>query len=400
MIAHFDMFSGVSGDMILGSLLDAGLEREALLESLAGLPIPPFDLRATRVRRGALAATLAEWSFEDGEHHRHLPQIEAILGTAGFPAAVAERSVAVFRRLALAESRVHGIASEEVHFHEVGALDAILDVCGAIAGLHLLGVERVTASPFRTGVGYVETAHGRLPVPAPAVSFLVEGWRLEPLDVSAELTTPTGAAIVTTLAEPPGGPPALLARRTGYGAGSRDRSDPPNCLRMTLGDEAPDSGGPGRGERLVLLETHLDDMNPQLYGWLEERLFEAGARDVFFTSVIMKKGRPGTLVTCLAEEDRAGTLTAVFFRETTTLGVRSWPAERRILDRTADTVATSLGAVRVKRVRTADGREEVRPEYEDCRRLASEHGLALREVLARVTAEVAPGGVADRRRIE
>jgi uncharacterized protein (DUF111 family) len=217
--------------------------------------------------------------------------------------------------------------------------------------------------------------------------------------VTAELTTPTGAAIVTTLAEPPGGPPALVARRTGYGAGSRDRADPPNCLRLTLGD-ALSAGVDGGAERLVQIETHIDDMNPQIYGWLEEQLLGAGARDVFLTAVIMKKGRPGTLVTCLADEGRVEALTAVLLRETTTLGVRSWPVERRVLERSAETVATSLGSVRVKRVRTADGREDVRPEYEDCRRLAAEHGLALREVLARVTLEVAPEGVAERGRID
>jgi hypothetical protein len=398
-IAYFDMFSGVSGDMILGSLLDAGLEREALLESLRGLPIGSFDLRVERVRRGALAATLAAWRFEDTARHRHLPQIEALIGEAGFPPEVARRSVDVFRRLAEAEARVHGIAPEEVHFHEVGALDAVLDVCGAVAGLRLLGVDRVAASPFRTGTGYVRTEHGRLPVPAPAVAFLVQGWRLEPLDVQAELTTPTGAALVTTLAEPPGGPPELTVARTGYGAGSRDESDPPNCLRVMLGEAVERGAGPGQLERLVTLETQIDDMNPQLYGWLEEQLFAAGARDVFCTAIAMKKGRPGTLVTCLADERTAATLTDVLFRETTTIGVRSWIVQRRALERSLESVATSLGPVRVKRVLGADGRTELRPEYEDCRRIAAARRQPLREVLARVAAEAA-AGVAESRRIE
>ncbi|MBA2565736.1 MAG: nickel pincer cofactor biosynthesis protein LarC [Gemmatimonadetes bacterium] len=400
MIAYLDMFSGVSGDMIVGGLLDAGLDRARLEDSLRGLSIPPFALEARRVRRGALAATLAVWHFEDAEEHRHLPEIERLISGAGFADPVREGSLAVFRRLAGAEARVHGIPPAEVHFHEVGALDAILDVCGAVSALHLLGVERLEASAFRTGSGYVDTAHGRLPVPAPAVSYLIEGWRLDPLDANRELTTPTGAAIVTTLASAPGAAPSLIVRATGHGAGTRDVADPPNCLRVLLGDAAGREGGsqetgPGEAqgwvtdERLIVLETVLDDMNPQLYPWLEERLAGAGAREVSFTGLTMKRGRPGTLVRCLADGSHLDALAAVLFRETTTLGVRHWPVLRRSLERTEERVATSLGWVRVKRVLGPAGREEVRAEYEECRRLALEHALPLREVAARLALELA-----------
>jgi uncharacterized protein (TIGR00299 family) protein len=426
-IAYFDMFSGVAGDMILGGLIDAGLDPAALRVRLRGLPVPPFELEVRRVRRGALAATLAAWRFEVDSGHRRLPEIERVVRGAGFPARVEERCLAVFRRLAEAEGRVHGIPAAEVHFHEVGALDAILDVCGVVSGLDLLGVERVEASPFRTGSGYVEAAHGRLPVPAPAVAFLIEGWRLEPVAVEGELTTPTGAAIVSTLAIPPGGPPLLVVGRVGFGAGSRDPAELPNCLRVILGEdvrarvclEAPPLGkgmearvpdevqaggeapirgeaaaegeasGAFRTERLALVETDIDDMNPQLYGWLEERLFEAGAREVVLVPVSMKKGRPGTLVRCLAEEGRVDALAEVLFRESTTIGLRSWPVQRRVLPRGAESRPTSLGSVRVKRVRGVDGRDEVRPEYEECRRIAAERKLPLRAVLAQLTQELA-----------
>jgi hypothetical protein len=382
--------------MLVGSLLDAGLERETLLEALRGLPLPAFDLFARRVRRGSLSATLAEWTFEDPTEQRHLPEIERLVTGGDLPDPVTRTSLAIFRRLAEAEARVHGIAPEEVHFHEVGAVDAILDVCGAAVGLHLLGVERVEASPFRTGGGYVAAAHGRLPVPAPAVAYLLEGWRIEPLDVRAELTTPTGAAIVTTLASPPGAGPDLVLTRTGYGAGSRDHADPPNCLRVMLGRQAPSGSGPGTAESgILVVETQIDDMNPQLYGWLEERLFAAGARDVSFGAVTMKKGRPGTLVSCLAEERDADGLAEVLFRETTTIGVRSWPVRRRVLERSEERRETSLGMVRVKRVHGPQGKDELRPEYEDCRRLAEELGRPLRDVLARVAAELAERDVAE-----
>lgn len=408
MIAYLDMFSGVSGDMIVGALIDAGLDPERLRASLEGLPIPPFGLEVRRVRRGAITATLAAWSVREEVRHRRLPEIERIIGAAGFSRHVKERSLAVFRRLADAEARVHGISTADVHFHEVGALDAILDVCGAVSALDLLGIGRLEASPFRTGAGYVETAHGRLPVPAPAVALLLEGWRLEPLDVRAELTTPTGAALVTTLARPPGRPAALLCRKVGYGAGRRDGADPPNCLRVLLG-EAPDAGG-HREERLAVLETNIDDMNPQLYRWLEERLFQRGAREVFLTPVAMRGGRPATLVSCLADEDRIEDLAEVLFVESTTIGVRFWPVRRRTLARAEELVRTSWGPVRAKRVRGVTGREELRPEYDECRRLAAELGLPLREVFARLASELAgtpageweplAGGVAEASGIE
>lgn len=387
MIAYFDMFSGVSGDMVLGSLIDAGLDPRDLRDALAGLRVPPFALRVKRVERGGFGCTLAGWSFRASARTRRLPEILELIGAAGFPREVKEKSSAIFHRLAQAEGRVHGVPPAHVHFHELGELDAILDICGAASALHLMGIERVEASGFRTGGGYVETAHGRLPVPAPAVGALLEGWRIEPLDVPAELTTPTGAAIVSALALPPGGPAGLVARRVGYGAGTRDRADPPNCLRVILGDAAPGSL-PQETRRMALVETNIDDMNPQLYGWLEERLFRAGAREVYFTPVGMRKGRPGILVTCLCVEGSAGQLASVLFRETTTIGVRSWPVERWALARREEIVQTRLGSVRVKRVRGLDGREEVRPEHEECRRLAVQLDRPLRQVATLLSREL------------
>lgn len=390
MIAYFDMFSGVSGDMILGALLDAGLEPDALSDSLRGLRIPPFKLDVRSVRRGPLVARHAVWRVEDETEHRHLPEIEALIRDAGFPPAVETTSVAVFRRLAEAEARVHGIAPSEVHFHEVGALDAILDVCAAASGLYRMGIERVEASAFRTGSGWVRSAHGSLPVPAPAVAFLIEGWNVEPTGVEAELTTPTGAAIVTTLARPPGAEPRMRVEHVGYGAGTRDTAERPNCLRILIGQPLETGAEGWSRERMVVVETSVDDMNPQLYGWLEERLVEEGAREVALLPAVMKKGRPGTLVRCLADEGLAEHLARVLFDETTTLGVRLWPVRRLALEREEATAETSLGRVRIKRVRGPDGRRETRPEYEDVRRIAREQRRPLRELMERLAREVDP----------
>ncbi|MFN2433204.1 MAG: nickel pincer cofactor biosynthesis protein LarC [Gemmatimonadota bacterium] len=404
MIAYFDMFSGVSGDMILGALIDAGLDPRMLRESLRELPLPPFELEVSRVRRGTLAATLAAWRFQESRAHRHLSEIERILREASLPPPVEELSIAVFRRLAEAEARVHGVSASEVHFHEVGAVDAILDVCGAASALHLLGIQSVRVSAFRTGSGYVDTAHGRLPVPAPAVAFLLEGWRVEPGEARAELTTPTGAAILTALADPAVDEPELRVRKVGYGAGSREGGDPPNCLRVILGDATGSAAsGPAAADgtpawsarRLTVLETTIDDMNPQLYGWIEERLAAEGALEVALVPASLKRGRPGTLVRCLCEEEAVQRLAGVLFRETTTIGVRTWPVRRLALPRREETLATSFGPVRVKRVRSPGGGEDVRPEYEECRRLAQEHGLPLRVVQARLRAELGPRGEGD-----
>jgi uncharacterized protein (TIGR00299 family) protein len=419
-LAYLDMFSGVAGDMLVAALVDAGLDADRLRSGLAGLDLPPFELEVREVARGTLAATHVGWRVPEFTDGRRLPEIERIVRGGGLPPAVTERAVAVFRRLAGAEARVHGVAPSDVHFHEVGALDAILDVCGALLGFHLLGVSRVDASPFRLGTGYVRAAHGRLPVPAPAVPFLLEGWRTEPLDVAGELTTPTGAAIVTTLAHPPGGGPRMRVARVGHGAGTRDAADPPNVLRVLLGEPAgraagtgPAGGGPnadagaaapadgGAGalrsaalepgvveEDLRLLETTIDDLNPQLYVPLEERLRRAGALEVHLVAAWVK-GRPGTLVRCLARRGEADALERVLFAETTTLGVRAWDVRRRALPRREETVETSFGPVRAKRVLGADGAEELRPEFAECRRLADAAGLPVREVARRLAGELA-----------
>jgi uncharacterized protein (TIGR00299 family) protein len=408
-LAYVDMFSGVAGDMLLAALVDAGLEPDHLRAGLTGLRIPPFELEVREVTRGSLAATHVTWRVEESDGHRRLPDIEAIVREGALPPPVTERAVAVFRRLAEAEARVHGIPPSDVHFHEVGALDAILDVCGVLLGLHLLGVSRLEASPFRLGTGYVRTAHGRLPVPAPAVPFLIEGWRTEPLDVAAELTTPTGAAIVTTLARPPGGGARMRVARVGHGAGSRDAADPPNAVRVLLGEPgaAAVPAGPRTSveaaaagavveERLSLLETTIDDLNPQLYVPLEERLRRAGALEVHLVSASLK-GRPGTLVRCLARPDDVDALERLLFGETTTLGVRAWDVRRRALPRSEETVTTSFGPVRAKRVLGPDGREELRAEFAECRRIAEEIGVPVREAARRLADELGapPRGLAD-----
>ncbi|HKY61069.1 MAG TPA: nickel pincer cofactor biosynthesis protein LarC [Gemmatimonadota bacterium] len=384
-VGYLDMFSGVSGDMLLGACLDAGVPLAELREALAPLELNGVRLDAERIERHGIAATRCRVVVPDSAAARHLPEILDRIGTAALPGRVTERATAVFRRLAAAEAAVHGITPEEVHFHEVGALDAIVDVVGGAWCLDRLGLERLHASRFTLGRGWTEAAHGRMPVPPPAVLELVRGWEVEDGGVEAELTTPTGAALVTTLASGRGMPPSFVPEATGYGAGARDLDDRPNLLRLVVGWVEE-----GVVEGLAIVETDLDDLSPQLFEPLAEGLYRAGAREVHWTAVQMKKQRPGTTVRILAPIDRVPELGRTLFRETTTLGYRWWPVRREILAREAATARTRWGEVRVKRIRRPDGKVEIRPEYEACRRIAAETGLPVREVMAAIAADLGP----------
>lgn len=388
-IAYFDCFSGISGDMILGALLDAGLALADLNREIAKLGVPDVAIERESTARHAIAATrakvcLAGAPLADAEHHldlsgerthahTHLNDITSRIDGSRLDGAVKERSIRVFERLCAAEAEVHNAAPAKVALHEVGALDALLDVVGAVAGLQLLAVDEVCASPLRFGTGFVRCAHGCYPVPVPGVVALCRGVPTEQTDIRAELVTPTGAAIITTLAHSFGPQPPFCQQAVGYGAGRRDLEAIPNLLRLRLGERTP------ARERVLLIEANIDDMNPEVYGYLFDRLLAQGAYDVYAAPVLMKKGRPGNVLSVLAPAGRLDALAGIVLRETTTIGLRYYGVERRVLERQLRTVATPYGAVGVK-FSYIDGRDRVAPEYDDCARLAQEHQVPLLSV--------------------
>ncbi len=381
-IAHFDCFSGISGDMVLGAQVDAGCRLEHLEAELRRLPLGGWKISAEKVARGGLVATRAKVETAEHHHHRSLGTILSLIDQAGLPPRVADRASKIFRRLGEAEARIHNVPIEKVHFHEVGAVDAIVDIVGACIGFELLGVEEFSCSSLNVGGGRVQTEHGMLPVPAPATAELLRGAPTYSTGIERELVTPTGAAIASTLASRFGAQPLMKVAAVGCGAGMAELTEQPNVLRLLVGESAARGAGEPAEDTVVVLETNLDDMNPQIYGYFVERALEAGALDVFATPVQMKKNRPGQLVTVLCEPSAANGLTDLIFRETTTLGVRSYTACRRTLQRESVPIETSLGRIRLK-VSRLDGRVlNAAAEYEDCRKIAAERGVPLKQVLA------------------
>lgn len=385
-IAYLDMFSGVSGDMLLGASLDAGVPLDELRAALEPLGLDGVSLGSERVERHGIGATRCLVEVPDAAGHRGLPEIVDVIEAAGLPDRIVERSVRVFRRLAEAEAKVHGTTPEEVHFHEVGALDAIVDVVGAVWCLDRLGVDRIHASTFTLGRGWTEAAHGRLPVPPPAVFELVAGWPVEEGVVEAEMTTPTGAALVTTLAEGRGMPADFVPETTAYGAGTREHAARPNLLRLVVGSTE------GTVDELAVIECDVDDLSPELFEPVADALYEAGAREVLWVPAQMKKRRPGVTIRALAPTGAVEAIGRALFRESPTLGYRWWTARREVLAREAVEVETSLGRVEAKRIRRPDGRWEVRPEYDACRRIARERGMAVRDVARVLERELAIDG--------
>jgi uncharacterized protein (TIGR00299 family) protein len=376
-IGYFDCFSGVSGDMILGALVDAGLALERLQAGVAALGVPGISLSAERVRRGAFTGTLVHVRTDERGHpHRHLADVEAILNQAPLPDPVRADATRIFRRLAEAEAGVHGTTPDRVHFHEVGALDALADVVGAAWGIRELGLERLAVSAINLGGGFVQAAHGKMPVPAPGTAALLVGAPAYGSEVPLELATPTGVAVLTTLAREYGPLPPMTVERIAYGAGQRELANQANLLRLIVGESA---AAPGR-DHVAVLEATIDDMNPQFFEPLMERLFEAGALDVTLTPVIMKKSRPGTVLTVLVDPGGADRCAGVILRHSTTLGVRSHPVGRWTLPRDIVRVTTPHGEVRVKRA-WLDGRPTVvAPEFDDCRRLAQASAVPVQVV--------------------
>ncbi|HKP10623.1 MAG TPA: nickel pincer cofactor biosynthesis protein LarC [Blastocatellia bacterium] len=379
---YFDCFAGASGDMICGSLIDAGADADEMKAQLASLGLGGYEISTERVKRSGIAATKFNVAVDEAaQPHRHLKDIVEIIDRSALGDLTRQRARRAFELLADAEARVHATTRDRVHFHEVGAVDSIIDTVGAMIGFELLGVEHFFASALRVGHGTVKAAHGLMPVPAPATAELLRDIPIYAGDIAGEFVTPTGAAIIASLAEGYGPLPEMKMAKAGYGAGTRDPQDFPNVLRVMLG-ELPNAGQPSaaRDETLVVVETNIDDMNPQAFGFVMDRAFALGALDAYLTATQMKKSRPGVMLTVLCEPERREALIAMLLAETTTLGVRYTDARRRVLARAFETVQTRYGEVRVKVARDGGRTLHFQPEYEDCARLARQLGVPVIEV--------------------
>ena len=403
-IAYLDCFSGISGDMFLGALVDAGVPFELLQQTVAGLHVGA-TLEMSRLDRNGISATKIDvvvngrkdlpreefWAAETeqhshahGEQHshshsRHLPEILKIIGAAPISEHARQTASAIFTALGEAEAKVHNVPVEAVHFHEVGAADAIVDIVCAAVGAEALEVERILASPLNVGGGTVKCVHGEMPVPAPATLELLKGIPVYSGEVQKELVTPTGAAIVKVLAAEFGPRPTMTTEQIGYGAGTRDFPQHSNVLRITVGDTV--DHGEGTDEEIVVLEANLDDLSPQIIGYIADQVLTEGALDVFATPVQMKKGRPGTLLTILVKPQDEPKLRDLLFRESSTLGIRSRREQRHILARRHESVQTQWGAVRIKIGSRGDTDSQFAPEYEDCRIIAAEQRVPLKQVM-------------------
>ena len=397
---YFDCFAGASGDMILGALVAAGADARALREQLALLDVTGFEISFETVDRSGISATHAVVRTADEKQHRHLSAILKIIAESRLSETVKARASRIFERLGEAEARVHNVPVEKIHFHEVGALDAIVDVVGACIGFELLGIERFISSSLHVGSGTVEMAHGRFPVPPPAVVELLRDAPVYATDIKGELVTPTGAAIISTVCAEFGALPAMRVASSGYGAGTRQYKDFPNVLRLMIGET---NEARATSEKLFMIETNLDDASPQVIGYALERALALGALDCFLTPVQMKKNRPGVLVSILCRASEREALTGLLFDETTTLGVRSYEVERRALAREFVGVETEFGAINVKVARRVDGSvSNIAPEYEDCRAAAASAGVPLHvvESAARAAAQAATTAESEEDEIE
>lgn len=390
MIAYFDCFSGISGDMTLGALIDLGVPLQWLKDRLSGLPLADFEVSVQPVHRHGIQAKLVKVMADDEKTSRNYGEIRALIEDASLSDFVKSTSLAMFNRLADAEAGIHGCSIEEVHFHEVGGVDAIVDIVGTALCIENLGIKRISASTIPLGKGFVTCRHGELPVPAPATLGILKDTPVYGSDIPHELVTPTGAAIIATLAQSFAALPQMVIKRIGYGAGQRDLQARPNLLRIIMGTAsaaAIESGGAGSEEQISILETNIDDMNPELFGYLMDRLFEDGALDVYWIPLYMKKNRPGTMLQVLAKNEDRDLLIHRILSETTSLGVRYHETRRRTLRRDRFDVQTTFGMITVKRVIDPQGNIRVVPEYEVCRKIARENNIPLRRVYDTITRE-------------
>lgn len=383
-IAYFDCFSGASGDMILGALVDAGLPIETLREQLEKLPLSGFSIRSEKVSKKGISGTRVIVEAEDSSTHRHLPKIIEIINSSSLNDTIKRMAIDVFENLARAEAKIHDTTVEKIHFHEVGAIDAIVDIVGAAIGLNELGIEKVFASKIHVGSGFVECQHGRMPLPAPATLELLRGVPIYCEGIEAELITPTGAAILKTVSSKFGPPPDMTLETSGFGAGTRDLPIP-NLLRLWIGQSAISSADK---DEIILIETNVDNMNPELLAHAAESLWGDGVLDIFFTPIIMKKNRPATKLSLLVTPQSLDSVTTRLFTEISTLGIRYQRMSRTILKREIISVKTEYGKVEVKIGRYSDQVCTINPEYESCKRVAKQSAVPVRDVFdaARATA--------------
>jgi hypothetical protein len=378
----FDCFSGISGDMTLGALIDLGVPQTYLKEELKKLKVSGYTIKVSSAMRVGISARQVSVRKSEGKshhHHRSFKDIETIIKNSKLKNTIKERSIDIFYRIAKAESKIHKKNISQVHFHEVGAIDSIVDIVGSMIGIDYLGIDVFYASHIPTGHGFVKCQHGTLPVPAPATLLLLKGVPVYSSGIESELVTPTGAAIVTSLVKIFGPMPPMKILKTGYGAGTREHGDIPNVLRLITGEMKFDT----EKDYVVVLEANIDDMNPEWAGYLMEKLFEEGALDVSIMPVYMKKNRPGIMVQVISTEESCRDLTSVIFRESTTAGVRSYRAERAVLKRRGVTVKTKFGIIKVKVFDDGHG-EKVVPEFEECRKAAIKMKMPLRKVYEEV----------------
>ncbi|MEK6776356.1 MAG: nickel pincer cofactor biosynthesis protein LarC [bacterium] len=373
--AYLDCFSGISGDMTLGALLHAGLKQEFLLSELEKLNLSGYRIEIQSSKRGSISGNSVEVIIDKNQPVRNLHDILAIIDGSRLPHEVKEKSSRIFQLLAKAEAEVHNVEISSVHFHEVGAVDAVIDIVGAVIGMESLGIHKIIASPVNVGSGIVKTAHGILPVPAPATVSLLQGKPTYAGGISMELTTPTGAAILAGLVQEFRDQPLMKVERIGYGLGKADPPGWPNCLRILIGEE----NNPDR-DLCWMIESNIDDMNPEIYGFVMERLFDQGALDVFLTPIIMKKGRPATRISVLSPAGMEDALVKIIFHETTAIGVRRYSVERDKLERKIVGVETHYGEIPVKIAYLGKDMVNLSPEYEACRKLASENKVPLKQV--------------------
>jgi pyridinium-3,5-bisthiocarboxylic acid mononucleotide nickel chelatase len=382
-VCYLECFSGISGDMLLGALVDAGVDADALRQEIAKLGIEGIEVQFERVARSNIAATNLTVQVAHDHSHRSLSKIEQIISASPLAAEVKDRAIRIFRRLGEVEAAIHQVPVEKVHFHEVGAWDSIVDIVGACIGLHLLGIEKIYCSPLNLGSGTVKAAHGVMPVPAPATAALVQGLPVYSEGPAVELTTPTGAAIVATLASEFGPMPPMRISATGYGAGDHDFKDRPNLLRILIGELS----GATEASEVFVIEANVDDMSPQLAGYVRERLLDVGALDVTMVPVYMKKDRPGFMLSVLTKVEDRDRLGDLLFAETTTIGLRMYAAQRRVLERSWLDVDTVHGRVRIKVASENGVVRNAAPEYDDCRRIALEKGVPLKDVVQQANFE-------------
>ena len=374
-VIYFDTFAGASGDMLLGALVDSGLKIEKLEDELKKLNLPGWSISAEKQTRKGISGTKVTVKTEETHHHRGLNTIIEIIDRSGLSEKVKSDAKAVFHNLGKVEAKIHNKSVDEIHFHEVGAVDSIIDIVGFVLGIESLGIDKVYCSKIHIGSGTIDCAHGKLPVPAPATLELLKGLPAYSTGIESELVTPTGAAILKSLSSGFGKMPEMAVAGTGYGFGTKELPIA-NFLRAAIGE----SDILNESDQIVLVETNIDDMNPEFYDYVFERLFSAGAKDVFMNQVIMKKNRPGIVLSVICAEPDINKLSEIIFSETTTYGLRITPAKMRmVLNRSLETVSTEWGDIRVK-VRDLDGRKYYSPEYEDCKRLAEKRGVPVQTV--------------------